>query len=156
MGLQEGDIPANIIEYYFNDWTSVYPDNECLTLHNTVASLYEWLIRNAARDATGGGSRKEKVGELELTLSDTNRGVDWSKAYDQYLDNPDAAFPSCRGQLVSNGARIIINGTNRDTVDKINDKTTRFNQFDDRSPYRARTRKSRVVGFKIDEDDYYR
>lgn len=154
MGLVEGDVPPSTIEHFFNEWGMVFPDNQCLQLHNTIASLYEWLIRNAARDASGGGSRDEKVGDMQLKVSNFNKGIDWKAAYDRYLENPDAALPACRGQLVANGATIIINGTNKDTVRNINRKRDRYNAYDERSPFTPRTRFRRNIGFRFDEDDY--
>lgn len=154
MGLVDGDIPENVIDHFLNEWLTAFPSNECLALHNTIISLYEWLIRNAARDGSGGGSKKEKVGDYEVSTADFNKATDWQRAYDKYLDNPDSALPSCKGSLKSNGATIIIGGTNRDKVRDVNRSPDRFNQYDDRSPYRARTRipTRNRAGFRFDEE----
>lgn len=141
MGLSEGIIPQEVIDYYLAEWTSVYPDNECLALHNTISSLYEWLIRSSANEGSGGGSTKEKVGNTEISYSDYNKGRDWEDAYNNYLNDPTSALPSCRGVLKSNGATIIINGTSKSKVKEINCNPDRFNVYDSKSPFTPRYRK---------------
>lgn len=151
MGLSEGDLPPAVIEYFYNGWAVVYPDNTCLTIYNTIASLYEWLIKNAAKDASGGGNRKEKVGDVEVTIGAYNKGEDWEGAYEQFMDNPTAALPSCKDVLgTSKGATILITGTSKSRYEDTKNRPDAFNQFDERSPFSTKPlNKKRVIGFRF-------
>lgn len=151
MGLSEDDLPSSVIEYFYNSWAEVYPDNECLSIYNTIASLYEWLIKSAAKDASGGGSYKEKVGDVEVTLGGYNKGTDWEDAYDNFLSNPTAALPSCKDVLGrKKGANIMITGTSKSQYHDTACRPDAFNQYDERSPFSTKpNRKRRIIGFRL-------
>jgi len=120
MGLTEEDIPVDVIEYWILAWQEVYPDNECLVLHNTVLSLYEWLIRQSAKDASGGGKVKEKEGLAEIELDRYNKSVDWEKALEDYLKAPWLAFPFCKEELAKGIInRVKVGGVRKDEICKI-------------------------------------
>ena len=130
MGLTEEDIPVDVIEYWILAWQEVYPDNECLVLHNTVLSLYEWLIRQSAKDSSGGGKVKEKEGLAEIELDRYNKSVDWEKALEDYLKAPWLAFPFCKEEL----AKGIINlpkelGEHPESGDIIKADTGRYGPY---------------------------
>lgn len=149
MGLVNGDIPQNVIDYYLSEWQTVYPDNNCLALYNTIASLYEWLIKSASKNGSGGGKRKEKSGKREIEVDDYNKANDWQKAYDTFLDDPTNSLPSCKDAFKKKGARIYLGGTEKDVYEKIKNDPNSNNQFDERSPYAPRTSNKRVKGFTI-------
>lgn len=151
MGLSDGDIPSTVIEYFYNGWVEVYPDNECLAIYNTIASLYEWLIKNAAKEGSGGGNRKEKVGQLEITLGAYNKGEDWEGAYEKFLANPSAALPSCKDVLgTSKGATIMITGTSKSQYKDTLCRPDAFNQYDEKSPFSPKTyTRKRITGFRF-------
>lgn len=154
MGLSEGDIPSQVIDYYLTEWLAVYPDNDCLAIYNTIASLYEWLIKNAANEGSGGGNKKEKVGNTEISYGNYNKGVDWQAAYDKFLDNPTAALPSCKESLKkSPKSGFIINGTSVSEVERIRNNPDSNTAYKDKSPYSPRTPDERkdksYVGFKF-------
>ncbi|MCP3683204.1 MAG: hypothetical protein GY861_10990 [bacterium] len=121
MGISEEDIPLEVITYYLEQWLEIYPDNECLALHNTVLSLYDWLIKDASKNASGGGNRKEKVGNVQVEVGATNKSQDWQDAKDAYLESPWTAFPSCRDELGKGVAgRVIVGGVREDSIDAVN------------------------------------
>lgn len=123
MGFTGGEVTDELITAYLTEWLLVYPDNECLALHNTVISLYEWLIKNSASGASGGGKRREKVGKREIELNQYDKAGDWEKALDTYLDSPWSTFPSCR-DVLGNGSVVIVGGVDRSKVDAINCDST--------------------------------
>tara|TARA_B100001105_G_scaffold204145_2_gene167901 strand:- start:1741 stop:2238 length:498 start_codon:yes stop_codon:yes gene_type:complete len=135
------DVPSDVILYYLEEWGKVFPDNECLVLHNTVVSIYEWLIQKASKDATGGASREEKVGNVQIKEGATDKTEEYEKALDTYLENPSGKFPSCREVLVSTGRRVIIGGTSRNEVNRVRDRDDSYSQYDERSPYSPNTRR---------------
>lgn len=120
MALDSGDIPDEVITYYLNEWQTVYPNSECLVLHNTVVSLYEWLIRDASKSATGGGKIKEREGDVEIEEDEVNKAVDWESALTSYLDSPWSAFPSCREELGKGiSGRIKVGGVDETEIDRV-------------------------------------
>lgn len=150
MGLSDGDIPTSVIEYFYNGWLEVYPDNECLVIYNTIASLYEWLIKNAAKDGSGGGNRKEKVGDVEVSYGSYNKGEDWEAAYEQFLDNPVAALPSCRDQFQqSKHANIIITGTSKSQVEDTCSRPDNFSMYHEKSPFTPKINTKSKAGFRF-------
>tara|TARA_R100000541_G_C1897352_1_gene83977 strand:+ start:33811 stop:34311 length:501 start_codon:yes stop_codon:yes gene_type:complete len=154
MGLESGDIPENVINHYLTEWLIVYPDNTCLAIYNTIASLYEWLIKSSAVDGSGGGSYSEKIGGVTVSANNYNKGVDWENAYDIFLDNPTAALPSCRDVLKkSPKSGFIINGTSVSEVERIRNNPDSNTAYKDKSPYSPRTPDERkdksYVGFKF-------
>lgn len=135
------DVPSDVVEYYLTEWGIVFPDNECLVLHNTVVSLYEWLIQQAAKDASGGGSREEKVGNTQVKEGAYDKTKDYQNALDHYLNDPSSAFPSCRNVLVSTGKRVVIGGTSRNEVERVRNNSDSYSQYSERSPYSPKTRR---------------
>ena len=123
MGLDECDIPQDVIAYYLEEWQTVYPEPEdrCFVLHYTVLSLYDWLIKDASKNASGGGTREEKVGNVQIKEGATDKSVDWQNAKDAYLESPWTAFPSCKDQLAKGVAgRVIVGGVRKNKIDEIN------------------------------------
>lgn len=146
--LDSSDIPEDVINYYLTEWGVVFPDNDCLVLHNTVVSIYEWLIKQAAKDASGGGNRKEKVGDVQVEVGATDKTEDYQKALDNYLDDPSAAFPSCKDVLGKTSKRVILGGTSRSEVERVRENSDSYSQYSERSPYSPKTRRRcRRVGF---------
>lgn len=121
MSLEPCDIPPEVISYYYEEWKTVFPDSECLALHNTVVSLYEWLIRDANKNSSGGGYRKEKVGGVQVEVGEVDKASDWENALESYLDAPWSAFPSCKDELGAGvTGRIIVGGVDESQIESIN------------------------------------
>ncbi len=116
-------VSVTLVEYYLEEWATVFPDNECLVMHNTVVSIYEYLIREAATTSSGGGSRREKQGEREIEVDDYDLATSWQDALDSYLDNPSSAFPSCKEALTPQEdsllGRVIVGGVSKERIKSI-------------------------------------
>lgn len=124
MGFTGTEVTDELITAFLTEWQTVYPSNECLALHNTVVSLYEWLIKNSASGASGGGKRRERTGKREIELDTYNKAGDWELALNSYLDSPWSAFPSCRDVLGANTiGRVIVGGVDKTKIDAINNNT---------------------------------
>lgn len=154
-GLDVCDVPPEVITYFYEEWLVVFPDNECLVLHNTVVSIYEWLIKSSAKTDTGQfGLRTEKVGNVQVTVKGIVKSEDWSKALDEYLKEPTAAFPSCKGIIGVKKGRIIFGGTNKKDVKAIRSNSNSYSQYDEKSPYSPKNNTCQPVGFTCDSDDF--
>ena len=124
MGLTSSDIDETILQSYLDDWTSIYPDNDCLAMHNTVISMYEYLMRSEAPEASGGGRRREKEGNVEYEIEDYDKSSDWSDALKAYLNSPSSAFPLCKVEFDAlkkgGNSRVIVGGVREDKICDIN------------------------------------
>lgn len=121
MGLDDCSLPLSVVDGFLSDWLAVFPDSECLALHNTVVSSYEWLVRNAATTSSGGGKRREKNGRREIELDGFDMSGVWNNALDSYLESPWSAFPTCRDELgVLNTGRVIVGGVDENAIQDIN------------------------------------
>ena len=121
MGLSPECADISVVTHYIGEWQNVSPDNPCLVMHNTVVSLYEYLIKASAPDASGGGKRRERQGSYEIEVDGYNKAADWENALEAYLNSPWTAFPSCRDELAGKGkGRVIVGGIDENTILAIN------------------------------------
>ncbi|AUR87521.1 hypothetical protein NVP1101O_110 [Vibrio phage 1.101.O._10N.261.45.C6] len=120
MGLDPSCADLSVVNHYLDEWGTVFPDNQCLVLHNTVVSLYEYLIKASAPNASGGGKRKEKQGRREIEIDNYDKSKDWENALNAYLNSPWTAFPSCREELSKGTGRVIIGGVDENKINEIN------------------------------------
>ncbi len=122
MGLDPSCADLGVVEYFLDEWGQVFPDNNCLIMHNTVVSLYEYLIKASAPNASGGGRRREVQGKRQIELDNYDKSKDWQNALDSYLNSPWTAFPSCRDELSGSSGlgRVIIGGVDETKIQQIN------------------------------------
>lgn len=123
MGLSDGDIPTNILEHFVTEWQVEYPtpEQECQVLHNSVVSLYGWLIKESAKDASGGGKVREKEMHAEIEMYGYDKSVDWKNALNSYLKAPWEAFPSCRSTFTNKLIGVVkVGGVSEKEIDDIN------------------------------------
>ena len=114
MGVDSTVLPLPIVEHFLSEWLSVYPESDCLAIYNTIVSCYEWLIRQAsATDAVDGVVKREKELNVEVEMFERKVGKDantWQYALDMFEQDPSASLPSCRDELVTSHASMVVIG----------------------------------------------
>lgn len=126
MALTTEDVPETLIQSYLDDWDTIYPDDGCLSMHNTVISVYEYLARSEAPSSSGGGKIREKEGGVEYETSGSDKSVDWKNALSSYLKSPWTAFPLCRVELSAGiTGRVKVGGVDETKIAEINDDDNR-------------------------------
>ena len=139
LGLTESDIPREVVALYVAQFVSIYPDNECLVLYNSSVAIYNWLIRKSGADAVS-GKRREKKGQREIEVQDSDKSSSWKNALDTFLKSPWEVFPQCRAELSATAcSNIIIGGVSKSEVNRVKTYSDSLNQNDERSPYSPST-----------------
>lgn len=165
MGVTTDILPLDIVTFYLNEWTSVYPDptQECLVLYNTVVSCYEWLIKqSAASDSSEGVVKREKEQNIEIEMFERKSGDNtqlWIDSLERFESNPSLVFPSCRDTFkLTPFGRVIVGGVKEDKIKSINNnRNIRTGGASERcgvrwgsTSYRRNTYKS---SFRLPSDD---
>jgi hypothetical protein len=139
LGLTDSDIPEAVIQIFIDDYQLLYPDNECKVLYNTTISVYEWLIRRANVLAVE-GKRREKKGQREIEIEDSNKTSSWKKALDSFLKSPWEVYPQCRTDFTSSAlSRIIVGGVSSTEVSRVQDRSDSYSAYSEKSPFSPST-----------------
>lgn len=129
-GVSEIKLPESIIIYYgdFYDNNPTYTGLHPYILWKTTLSCLDYLRANTATSTSNAAksSRKEKIGDVEVTITEDSSSaassyVSYDDLYDDYSANPWKF-----GITSDTGSVVIINGVDQATVDKYrnNVKTT--------------------------------
>ena len=115
----------------------------CKTVYYSLLETLRYLIRsNSTSDGSSGGDvkeRKEKVGDLELTLkysegSDAEDG--WGDLYDDFLSNPQYVCEELKDLAVSSFPSVYFGGVSQKEYNRVNNNRDSRNGWDVESPYR--------------------
>lgn len=84
-------LPDDVIAGYLEQWAAVYPYNELQRLYRALISSLQYLVYTdpnlTAGSGSGGSSRTEKIGQVQVTQATTGEYVSrWQKILDDYLD----------------------------------------------------------------------
>lgn len=113
-------LPDKIISDKIDQWATVHGDTP-QTLYKALLDCLRYLVYTdpniAAGTGTGGNSRTEQVGQVQVTTETTGEYVSkWKRILDGYLSG-DLRFPGIRSPK---GKNVIIGGVDRREIDRVN------------------------------------
>tara|TARA_R110002167_G_scaffold15552_1_gene62027 strand:+ start:356 stop:886 length:531 start_codon:yes stop_codon:yes gene_type:complete len=128
-GVSETKLPESIIVYYgdFYDDNPKYTGKYPYILWKATLACLDYLMAYTASSTSSAAksSRKEKVGDVEVTVTEDSSSasatsVSYKSLYEDYSENPWKF-----GINDEIGSLVLINGVNQAEVDKYrNDQTT--------------------------------
>ncbi|MFM8097963.1 hypothetical protein PU656_18700 [Klebsiella pneumoniae] len=116
----QAQLPDSVIASKIDMWADVHGDTP-QTLYNALLDCLRYLVYTdpniAAGTGTGGNSRTEQVGQVQVTTETTGEYVSkWKRILDGYLSG-DLRFPGIRSPK---GKNVIIGGVDRREIDRVN------------------------------------
>lgn len=117
----QAQLPDLVIANKIDEWLQVYPQNEPMALYKALISALQYLIYTdpnlEAGSGTGGNSRTEQVGQVQVTVETSGEYISkWQRILDGYLSG-DLRFPGVRSPK---GKTVIIGGVDQREIDRVN------------------------------------
>lgn len=113
-------LPDSVIASKIDMWADVHGDTP-QTLYKALLDCLRYLVYTdpniAAGTGTGGNSRTEQVGQVQVTTETTGEYLSkWKRILDSYLSG-DLRFPGIRSPK---GKSVIIGGVDRREIERVN------------------------------------
>ncbi|MDU4288645.1 hypothetical protein [Mixta calida] len=118
-------LPDLVIARKIDEWLQIYPQNEPMALYKALISSLQCLIYTdpnlEAGSGTGGNSRTEQVGQVQVTTETTGEYISkYQHILDGYLQG-DLRFPGIKSPK---GLGVIIGGVDQREIDRVNTNST--------------------------------
>lgn len=119
----EEELPDYVIAANIDKWEAIYPnpEQEGVVLYNATIDCLNYLIFTDPNGGggSGGSTRREKVGQVEVEVGYTEGYVSkWQRILDGYLNGdlwiPGTNRPLAKGVIIGGVERSEINRVNRD------------------------------------------